>query len=56
MVSETKKEALVSHKTLPVKVLETKVNKIIVNSNIKTLPLIYGKTNVTYGNNNELNN
>ena len=55
-VSEIKKEALVSHKTLTVKVLETKINKVIVDSNVKTLSLIYGKTNVSYGNNNELNN
>ena len=54
LVSETKKEALVSHKTLPVKVLDTKVNKVIVDSNVKTLPLIDGKTNITYGNSNKM--
>ena len=48
MVSETKKE------TLPVKVLETKINKVIIDSNVKTLPLIYGKTNITYGNSNKM--
>ena len=46
LVHESRKEALVTHKTLPVKVLETKVNKVIYDNNVKTLPLIYGKTNV----------
>ena len=49
LVHESRKEALVTHKTLPVKVLETKVNKVIYDNNVKTLPLIYGKTNVSYG-------
>ena len=52
LVNESRKEALISHKTLPVKVLETKVNKVIYDNNVKTLPLIYGKTNVSYGNSN----
>ena len=45
LVHESRKEAVVTHKTLPVKVLETKVNKVIYDNNVKTLPLIYGKTN-----------
>ena len=49
LVNESRKKALVSHSTLPVKVLETKVNKVIYDNNVKTLPLIYGKTNVSYG-------
>ena len=54
LVNESRKEALVSHETLPVKVLQTKVNKVIVDSNVKTLPLIYGKTKVSYGNSNAM--
>jgi hypothetical protein len=49
LVNESRKKALVSHSTLPVKVLETKVNKVIYDSNVKTLRLIYGRTNVSYG-------
>ena len=49
LVNESRKKALVSHSTLPVKILETKVNKVIYDNNVKTLPLIYGKTNVSYG-------
>ena len=54
LVNQSTKDTVFSQKTLPVKVLETKVNKAIIDSNVKTLPLIYGKTNVTY--NNNLNN
>ena len=49
LVHESRKEALVTHKTLPVKVLETKVNKVIYDNNVKTLPLIYGQSNASYG-------
>ena len=55
LVNQSTKDTVFSQKTLPVKVLETKINKAIVDSNVKTLPLIYGKTNVTYGNNNGSN-
>ena len=54
LVNESRKEALVSHLTLPVKVLETKINKTIYDNNVKTLPLIYGKTNVSYGGSNTI--
>ena len=50
LVHESRKEAVVTHKTLPVKVLETKVNKVIYDNNVKTLPLIYGQSNAGQAN------
>ena len=44
---------LYSQNTLPVKILQEKVNAVIVDSNIKTLPLIYGGKKVTYANEEE---
>ena len=53
IVNQSTKETLFTKNTLPVKVLETKVNKVIFDNNIKTLPVIYGGKNVTYDNNNQ---
>ena len=33
--------------TLPTKILQTKVNKVIVDNNVKALTLIYGRNNTT---------
>ena len=48
LVNETTKETLVTTRTLPVKVLEAKINKVIYDSNVSTLPVIYGGKRVTY--------
>jgi hypothetical protein len=48
LVNETTKETLVTTRTLPVKVLEAKINKVIYDSNVSTLPMIYGGKRVTY--------
>ena len=53
IVNESTKETLFTKNTLPVKVLQTKINKVIFDNNVKTLPLIYGGKNVTYDNRNE---
>lgn len=45
-------EQIITQRTLPT-IVKEKVNKVIYDSNIKTLPLIYGGTKVTYSNNNE---
>ena len=53
MVNEITKDVIYTTKTLPVKVMETKVNKVIVNNNINTLPVVYGEGEgqVNYSNN-----
>ena len=48
LVNETTKETLVTTRTLPVKVLEAKINEVIYDSNVSTLPMIYGGKRVTY--------
>ena len=53
IVNESTKDTLFTKNTLPVKVLQTKVNKVIFDQNVKTLPLIYGGKNVTYDNRNQ---
>ena len=52
MVNESTNKTLFSQNTLPVKVLEAKVNKPIIDTNVRTLPLIYGRTSVIYENPN----
>lgn len=56
MINESTKRILFSQTTLPVKVLEIKVKEPIIDSNIKTLPLIYGRKSISYGNSSETNN
>ena len=56
MIKESTKETLFSQSTLPVKFLETKIKETIVDSNVKTLPLIYGRKSITYEDANDLNN
>ena len=56
MINESTKKALFSQTTLPVKVLETTVKEPIIDSNVKTLPLIYGRKSITYGDSNQINN
>ena len=53
MVNEITKDVIYTTKTLPVKVMETKVNRVIVNNNVNTLPVVYGEGEgqVNYSNN-----
>ena len=53
LIRQSINKALYSQNTLPVKILEEKVNAVIVDSNVKTLPLIYGGKKVTYANYDE---
>ena len=56
MMQEITNKPMISENVLPVKVLPEKVNKVIVDSNISRLPVIYGGKKVTYGNSNDINN
>ena len=56
MVNESTKKTLYSHSILPAKILETKVKEAIVDNNVKTLPLIYGRKSITYENADGINN
>ena len=49
IVNETTKEIVVSEKTLPVSYLPEKVNELIVDTNVRTLPLITTPNTVSYG-------
>ena len=51
IVNESTKDTLYTTNTLPVKVMEAKINKVIYDTNVKTLPVIFGGKNVTYVNN-----
>ena len=55
MINQSTKETLFSHKVLPVKVLEAKINEPIYE-NVKTLPVIYGQKNVVFENKNNFTN
>jgi hypothetical protein len=55
MMQEITKKPLFSENVLPVKVLPEKVNKVIIDSNISSLPVIYGGKKVTYENSNDIN-
>ena len=48
VVNESTNKVLVQESTLPLKYLPEKVNKVIVDSNVGTLPLIIGRKSVTY--------
>ena len=55
MFNESTNKTLFSEKTLPVKVLEAKINKPIIDSNVRTLPVIFGRKSITYENNGQSN-
>ena len=48
VISESTNKVLVQENTLPLKYLPEKVNKVIVDNNVGTLPLIIGRKSVTY--------
>ena len=48
LVNESTNKVLVQESTLPLKYLPEKVNKVIVDTNVGTLPLIIGRKSVTY--------
>ena len=48
VVNESTNKVLVQESTLPLKYLPEKVNKVIIDSNVGTLPLIIGRKSVTY--------
>ena len=50
MVNESTNKALISQSTLPVQILEAKVNKPIYVKDVKILPIINTRTSVTYEN------
>ena len=54
MMQEITNKPMISENVLPVKVLPEKVNKVIIDSNISRLPVIYGGKKVTYENNNDV--
>ena len=56
MFNETTKKTVYTTKTLPVKVLQTKINKVIVDSKVNALPVIYGGKKVTYVKGEDTNN
>ena len=50
LISESTNKVLVQENVLPLKYLPEKVNKVIVDSNVGTLPLIVGRKSITYDN------
>ena len=48
LVNETTKDTVFTTETLPVKVLEAKINEVIYDNKVNTLPMIYGGKRVTY--------
>ena len=50
LVNEVTNKTVFSQGTLGVQVLPEKVNEAIIDSNVKTLPLIFAVTKVTYTN------
>jgi len=55
-VHEVTNKPMFSENVLPVKVLPEKVNKVIIDSNVSSRPIIYGGKKVTYANYEESNN
>jgi len=49
LISESTNKVLVQENTLPLKYLPDKINEVIVDNNVGTLPLIVGRKSVTYG-------
>ena len=56
LVNEKTNETLFTTSTLPVKVLETKVNETIYDNKVSARPLIFGGSRVTYVNQEDSNN
>ena len=56
IVNNIVNKPLFSENTLPVKVLPEKVNEVIFDNNVQSLPLIYGGKKVVYQNYNDPNN
>ena len=52
LIKQSINKAISTQSTLPT-IYKQKVNEVIYDKNIKTLPLIYGETKVTYSNNND---
>ena len=52
LIRQTISKEISTQSTLPT-IYKQKVNEVIYDKNIKTLPLIYGGTKVTYSNNND---
>jgi len=55
IINNATNKTLVKHMTLTTKVLPVKINKVIVDSNVKTLPVIVHPTKVTYSENYQTN-
>ena len=55
-VKQSTNEALFTSSTLPVKVLEDKINEPIIDNNVKALPIIYSNNNINYSKSDENNN
>ena len=53
---EVTNKPMFSENILPVKVLPEKINKVIIDSNVSSRPVIYGGKKVTYANIEESNN
>ena len=53
LINESNNKVLVQESTLPLKYLPEKVNKVIVDTNVGTLPLIIGRKSVTYSTGND---
>ena len=56
LVNEKTNQTLFTSRTLPVKILETKVNETIYDNKVNARPLIFGGNKVTYLNQEEPNN
>ena len=56
LVNEKTNQTLFTSRTLPVKILETKVNETIYDNKVNARPLIFGGNKVTYLNQDESNN
>ena len=56
VIRQSTRDPLYTSNVLPVKVLQEKVNKVIVDSNATYLPLIYGGKKVTHVNSEESTN
>ena len=52
--TQSTKKVLVQENTLPLKYLPIKVNQVIVDSNVGTLPVIDGGKKVTYQDENNM--
>ena len=55
LLTESTNKTLIQEKTLPLKYLPQKINKVIIDNNINTLPLIDAGKKITYINSSENN-